>query len=138
MPLPSDRSSRPGVVGLSSLVQDRRWATVCACLLVVVFGLLPLAGKEKKVSRTVHGTVLDEANNGIAGATVSLTDLQSGKKLATYTKDDGQYQYSDLIPNHDYELQASYKGVLSEVRKVSSVDTRNRIVINFTFPPPKS
>ena len=122
---------------MCSLVQGRRRAIACACLLVALFALLPLAAKEKKVSRTVAGTILDEANNGIAGATLSLTDLQTGKKLATYSKEDGQYQYSDLIPNHDYELQASYKGVLSEVRKVSSVDTRNRIVINFTFPPPK-
>jgi len=93
--------------------------------------------KRKEGLADSGGTILDEANNGIAGATLSLTDLQTGKKLATYSKEDGQYQYSDLIPNHDYELQASYKGVLSEVRKVSSVDTRNRIVINFTFPPPK-
>ncbi len=96
-----------------------------------------VSAKEKKVPRIVTGAVLDENDNGIAGATVVLTDLQTGKKDAIYTKDGGLYQFSDLRANHDYEVQASYKGVSSEVRKASSFDTRNKIVLNLKIPPGK-
>lgn len=108
----------------------------------VIFGLallLPvdLSGKEKKVIRTVTGAVLDEADNGIVGATVTLTDLQAGKKNATYSQEEGRYQFTDLDPNHDYEVQATHKGVSSDVRRASSVDTRARIVLNLRIPPSK-
>jgi hypothetical protein len=96
-----------------------------------------LAKEKKVISRTVSGAVLDEADNGIAGATVQLTDLQTGKKVAIYSQEEGQYHFSDLQPRHDYEVQASFHGSSSAVRKVSSADIRNRIVINLTIPGTK-
>lgn len=113
-----------------------------AALLVLgalVFGA-PLAGaKRKKVtSKTVTGQVLDPKDNGIDGATLTLKDLQTGKTIAVFTADGGHYQFTDLRFDHDYEIQASYKNTKSETRQVSSFDTRERIVINFTFPPPSS
>jgi len=112
-------------------------ALVAVCS--AAFAVPHLAAKEKKVvSRTVTGAVLDEADNGIVGATVQLTDIQTGKKYAAYSGQGGEYHFSDLKPTHDYEVQASFRGSSSEVRKVSSVDTRNRIVINLTVPSPKS
>lgn len=113
------------------------------CALAVSIGSFgisapPLAAKQKKVPRRVTGVVLDQADNGIAGATVTMTDLQTGKKLAAYTKEGGQYEFSDLLESHDYEVQAEYKGASSEVRKASSFDTRNRIVLDLKIPPPKS
>lgn len=106
---------------------------------IVSFGISapPLAAKQKKVPRRVTGVVLDQADNGIAGATVTMTDLQTGKKLAAYTREGGQYEFSDLLESHDYEVQAEYKGASSEVRKASSFDTRNRIVLDLRIPPPK-
>lgn len=112
-------------------------AAIAAAVCVAVFSAPCLTAKEKKkISRTVAGAVLDQTETGIVGATVTLTDLQTGKKLAIYTKDEGHYQFSDLQPTHDYEVQASYKDTVSEVRKVSSVDTRRRIVINLKVSPP--
>jgi hypothetical protein len=98
-----------------------------------------LIAKEKKVTlKTVTGQVLDPSDNGIDGATVTLKDLQTGKTLAVYTRDGGHYQFSDLKLNHDYELQANHKGVTSDTRQVSSVDTRTRLVVNLVIPPPSS
>jgi hypothetical protein len=94
-----------------------------------------LPGKQKPVSRTVSGVVLDGSDNGLSGATVELTDLRSGKKFASYAGEGGEYHFSDLQPTHDYEVQATFKGVSSAVRKVSSADTRNKIVINLTISP---
>lgn len=93
------------------------------------------AAKRKPVSKVVTGQVLDKEDNGIAGAVVQLTDLQTKRQMSVTTQDDGHYQFSDLSPTHDYQLQAIYKGASSEVKRVTSFDSRTRIVLNLTIPP---
>jgi hypothetical protein len=98
-----------------------------------------LAAKEKPPSTLkVSGVVTDKAENGISGAVVTLKDLQTGKTIAIYTGVNGQYQFSDLDPHHDYQIQASFHGLASETRQISSLDTRRKLVINLTIPPPGS
>ena len=77
------------------------------------------------------------AENPIVGAVVEMTDVQTGKKTAMYTQDGGHYQFSGLNADHDYKIQATYKGVASQVRTASSFDTRNTIRLNLQIPPPK-
>lgn len=101
------------------------------CTLAPLF----LVAKDKQPTRTVTGTVLDKADNPIAGAAVVLTDLETGKKNANYTKEDGIYQFTGLQPTRDYEVQASYEGQSSRARKVSPFDPRDRIVLNLKIPP---
>ncbi len=120
------------------LARKECWLATLVAVCVSVCSTPELFAKEKKIPRIVTGVVLDEADDGIVGATVELTDLQTGEKLATYTKEGGRYQFSDLQPTHDYEVRANYKSLSSEVRKVSSFDNRNRIVLNLSIPPPKS
>jgi Carboxypeptidase regulatory-like domain len=111
---------------------------ILATFLLITFSVpLVQAKKEEKPSRTVAGVVTDEGENPIAGAVVVLTDLQTGKKNATYTGADGAYQYAGLQVTRDYEIQASYKGISSQLRKVSSVDPRKRVTVNLRIPPPK-
>jgi hypothetical protein len=95
-----------------------------------------LPAKEKKpVTKTIAGVVLDAADNPIVGAAVEVNDVQDGKKFAKYSQDGGRYQFDDLDPKHDYEVQASFKGISSEVRKVSTIDDRRIVVLNFTLTP---
>ena len=121
----------------SSLGLRAATAPIFAAILVIALSVPLVQAKEEKPSRTVAGVVTDEAENPIAGAVVVLTDLQTGKKNATYTGADGAYQYADLQVTRDYEVQASYKGISSRLRKVSSVDPRKRVTINLRIPPPK-
>jgi len=58
--------------------------------------------------------------------------------LAIYADENGQYQFTDLDPHHDFEIQAKFNGVASETRQVSTIDTRRKVVINLTIPPPGS
>lgn len=113
------------------------WLATSAAVFLSAFSALGLVAKEKKIPRVVTGRVLDEAETGIVDAAVTLTNLETGKKIATYTSEGGRYQFSDLKTNHDYEVQASYKGLSSGARKVSSLDNRNTIVLNLRIPPPK-
>jgi len=94
-----------------------------------------LTAKKKVISRTVTGVVLDKDDNPISGAVVEITDTQSGKKLASYTADDGHYQFANLDAHRDYQLQARYKGQSSDVRTASSFDSSNKIILNLRVPP---
>lgn len=108
-----------------------------AGILLLAFAAPYVMAKEKKPSRVVAGIVSDEADNPIVGAAVELTDLSTGKKSATFTQEGGTYQFTGLQPTRDYEVQANYKGLTSEVRRASIIDPRNRIVLNLRIPPPK-
>jgi len=106
-------------------------AGAVACLLLVT---LYIPAKEKKPqTRTVSGVVSDEAGNIIDGAAVELKDLQTGKVLEIYSQEDGQYQFADLSFSHDYTIKASYKGASSDLRHISSIESRARLVLNLTI-----
>lgn len=113
----------------------RRAAAFAACALLVFSAFLN--AKQKKVIRVVTGEVVDQQDRPLVGAVVEMTDVQTGKKQAMYTQEGGHYEFSGLNQDHDYHLQAKYKGLASEVRTASSFDTRNRIVLNLQIPPPK-
>jgi hypothetical protein len=113
------------------------------CCLLAAACLVPasgLAAKKNKAptTKTVTGQVQDAAEKTIGGAEVTLKDVQTGKTLAIYADENGQYQFTDLDPHHDFEIQAKFKGVASETRQVTSFDTRWKVVINLTIPPPSS
>ena len=118
------------------------WGVCVLCGVLAVVWLLyapALAAKQKApTTKTVSGLVMDKAETALSGAEVTLKDLQTGKTVALYADANGQYRFSDLDPHHDYEIKASYKGVTSETRQLSSVDARMRLVINLTIPPPGS
>ncbi len=113
------------------------------CVLLAVAWLLnapALVAKKQKAptTKSVSGVVTDKSEKAISGAEVTLKDLQTGKVVAIYAEADGGYQFSDLDPHHDYEIKASFKGVASESRQVSSIDTRWKVVINLVISPPSS
>lgn len=114
-----------------------KWLAAAVACLLVFASLASGAKKRQPAPRSVSGIVVDGADNPIPGAVVEMTDVRTGKKTAMFTQEGGQYSFTGLDSNHDYKLQATFKGVSSEVRTASSFDTRNRIVLNFQIPPPK-
>ena len=121
-----------------------RKAPALVALTIILLAVFVLAGsvtglaKDKQpTTRTISGTVYDEAQNTIEGATIELTDVQTGKVLDIYSRDAGQYQYSNLRFDHDYTVKANYKGLSSEVRHISIFETRWTLVLNLTIPTPK-
>jgi len=109
------------------------WASIFLALLCAPGS----AAKEKKrVTKTIAGVVLDAGDNPIVGASVELNDVQASKKFAKYSQEGGKYQFADLDPKHDYEVQASFKGMSSELRRVSTLDDRHLVVVNFTLTLP--
>lgn len=109
-----------------------------ACLALYCISPISSSAKKKPLTKTVRGDVLDASNNPIIGASVELTDETAGTTLGLYTEAGGHYQFTDLKPNHDYKVQAKYKGLVSEVRHASSLDDRGIVVLNLTIPPAAS
>ena len=128
-------------VGTNRLSRRRLWGCVlCGLLAAVWMSPAPCLAKKQKgpTTKTVTGQILDKSENGLGGAEVTLKDLQTGKVVAVYAEQNGQYQFTDLDPHHDYEVQAKFKGTASETRQVTSFDTRWKVVINLAIPPPSS
>ncbi len=123
----------------------RRAVLVRACALTLAFAALLLAvdspqllaKKKPPTSKTVTGQVFDASDNAIAGAAVEMKNLTNGKTSAIYVGPDGHFTFTDLKLTEDYQIQAHYKGQTSEVRKVSSWDTRTNLVVNLHIPAPK-
>lgn len=132
---------------LSNRSKESRSAVITStCALALAFAGLwlafastPLMAKRRKppTSKTVVGQVLDPSGNGIMGAAVEMTNLTTGKKTAIYAGAGGHFTFTDLKFTQDYQFRAHYKGQSSEIRKVSSWDTRTNLVLNLHIPPPK-
>jgi hypothetical protein len=120
----------------------RRAKKLAALTLAFAGGILLLgvaatwAKDQRPTSRTVTGVVMDDGETFIQGAMVELKDLQTKKVLDIYSQKDGKYQFTDLRFDHDYTIQASYNGLSSELRQVSSIDTRWTLVLNLTLLKP--
>ncbi len=135
-----DERSLPARNEFSALEWSQRQGIgIITLAAVLVFGafLSGAAAKDRQpTTRIVSGTVYDNAGNPIIGATVELTDLQTGKVLDIYSQENGDYQYSGLRFDHDYTIKAIYKTTSSEVRKISMFETRWHLVMNLTIPKP--
>jgi len=124
--------------GGARLVMGPRGLTLAAVTVVLLIVGSASAKEKKPVTRTISGVVLDPAENGITGAGVELTDLRTGKQVAIFAEQGGLYQFTDLDPGDDYQIQASFKNQTSEARKITSLTREMKVVINLHIPPPKS
>jgi len=113
--------------------------------LVVLISLLVLAessqaqDKKKEAQlRTVHGLVLDKSESPLEGSVVFLKNLRTNSVRSNYTDKTGNYRFSGLDPNADYELHAEREGMKSLTRTISSFDSRKDIALNLKIDKKKS
>jgi hypothetical protein len=96
-------------------------------LLFVLLAALSASAQAKKGDlqlRTIHGVVLDKDENPVPSAVVYLKNVKS-QAVKTYIADDtGQYRFSGLDPNVDYEVHAEHNDLMSPTRTASSFDSR--------------
>jgi hypothetical protein len=109
---------------------------VLAALAVLVLALaLPVAAQKKDArenatTRSVQGSVLDSADNGLEGAVVQLKDTKSLQIRSFITRAGGEYHFHGLSKDIDYELKAEHQGKASDDKRLSSFDSRRQAVIN--------
>jgi Carboxypeptidase regulatory-like domain len=102
------------------------------CLIAML--ALPISAQEL---RTVHGAVLDKGENPVSSAVVYLKNVRT-LAVRTYISDkSGEYRFSGLDPNVDYELHAETENLSSNTRTLSSFDSRRDIVISLKLDKEK-
>jgi Carboxypeptidase regulatory-like domain len=98
-------------------------ALACA---VSVQARAPQDQKEPEL-RTVHGSVVDKDENPVPSSVVYLKNVKT-QGVKTYIADDaGDYRFSGLDPNVDYEIHAEHNDLTSSLRTISSYDSRRDI-----------
>ncbi len=113
-------------------------AALLASLALVT--VLSARAQDKKDAnlRTVHGSVVDKDENPVASSAVYLLNVKT-QSMQTHISDDaGNYSFSRLDPNEDYQIHAEHGELMSAVRTISSYDSRNdiEIVLNLSHPKP--
>ena len=94
----------------------------------------PPSSKASKV-RTIEGTVKDPSENPVSGAIVQLKDLRTSKVVDFLTKDDGKFAFHDLRLDVNYELVAKHGDLAAPLKKVTTFDTRNNVILTLKLEP---
>ena len=97
-----------------------------------------LAAAQAPQLRTVHGEVMDSSENPVVSAVVVLRNTRTNDVRSYITDDGGNYRFSGLDPNVDYEIHAEKDGAKSPTRTISSFDSKKDIVINLKIAKKKS
>jgi hypothetical protein len=98
---------------------------VCACAVV---------GQDTKHEaqlRTVRGVVADKSSEDpVPSAVVFLRNTRTNAVRSYIANEGGEYRFSGLDPNVDYEIHAEKDGAKSSTRTISSFDSKKEIVLN--------
>ena len=110
-----------------SLGAFARSALLIALGATLVFSASAQDKKGDAQLRTIRGTVLDRDETPRPSGVVYLLNTKT-QAVKTYIADDnGNYRFSGLDPNVDYEIHAEYQDLMSATRTVSSFDSRRDV-----------
>jgi hypothetical protein len=95
------------------------------------------AAKHEASLKSVRGLVTDKAESPIAAGVVFLKNMRSNAIRSYISDDAGNYRFSGLDPNVDYEIHAEKDGAKSQTRTISSFDSKREIVLNLKIEKKK-
>lgn len=95
--------------------------------------------KHESQLRTVRGLVIEKSSeSSIASAVVFLKNTRTNAVRSYISDDQGNYRFSGLDPNTDYEIHAEKDGAKSTIRTISSFDNKKEIILNLKVEKRKS
>jgi len=100
-----------------------------ALLVVMIFAATTIFAQGKSELRTVRGTVVDKNETPVDSAVVYLKNVRSQDITTHITDKEGQFRFSGLDLNADYEIHAEKEGWTSASRSVSNFDNRKEFVL---------
>ena len=109
-------------------------------LLVMMFMSLATFGQDSKKEsqlRTVKGIVIDKSESAVPAGVVFLKNLRTNQVRSYIADNEGNFRFSGLDPNADYEVHAEKDGAKSPTRQVSSFDNRKEIVLTLKLDKKK-
>jgi UDP-N-acetylmuramyl pentapeptide synthase len=113
-----------------------RRLTLTFALSTATLGLLaaasaPLHAEQRgPVQRVIQGKVETKDGASIKGAVVYLKDGHTSSVRSAITSDDGTYRFGQLTLNTDYDIWATSEGKKSDVKSISSFDSKREFNIN--------
>jgi hypothetical protein len=119
---------------------------VVAVLLLGFFVAMPARAQEESKAqkkaeaqlKVLHGSVIDKSENPVPSSVIYLKNVKS-QAVKTYIADEsGNYRFSGLDPNVDYEIHAEHDGLTSSTRTVSSFDSRRDIEVTLKLSKKKN
>lgn len=93
--------------------------------------------KEEATLRSVQGTVFDETDKPVVGAIVQLKDNRTLQMRSYITKVNGEYHFSSLKMDDDYEVEARNNHFTSGPKKISIFDDRKVVIQNLKADKPE-
>src|SRR6267378_1348285 len=95
--------------------------------------------KHEAQLRTVRGVVVDKSSESpVPSAVVFLKNTRTNAVRSYIADEEGNYRFSGLDPNVDYEIHAEKDDAKSATRTVSSFDDKKDIVVNLKIEKRKA
>src|SRR5260221_10755969 len=108
-----------------------RVLAVAVILLIGVTAASAAWGQDSKHEsqlRTVRGVVSDKSENPVPTSVVFLKNVRTNTVRSYIADNEGNYRFSGLDPNVDYEIHAEKDGAKSATRTISSFDNKKELV----------
>jgi hypothetical protein len=81
-------------------------------------------------TRTLQGQIMKNSEAPLPGAVVYLKNTKTLAVRSFISDAGGNYRFTSLSPNIDYEVHAEYQGQKSDTKTLSSFDSRTTATIN--------
>ena len=120
-----------------SFVAMAAWvALLLTPLLWAQYGPAAASGQSHALVRELRGEVMTRSAAPVANAIVYLKNTKTLTVKTFITGQDGAYRFPGLAPNVDYEVFAEHRGKRSDVKTLSSFDSRPQASINLKINSP--
>jgi protocatechuate 3,4-dioxygenase beta subunit len=93
--------------------------------------------KEEATLRILQGTVFDHEDKPVVGAVVQLKDVRTLQMRSYISKENGEYHFSSLKIDDDYEVEAKNQNMTSGPKKISIFDNRKIVIQNLKADKPE-
>jgi Carboxypeptidase regulatory-like domain len=112
-------------------VRSKKAVALLVCMLCVL-SLAALAEKDPNANlRILIGQVMNSDTSAPLPEAVVYLKNNSTQSVHTYIADkDGNYRFTNLSPDVDYQVYADYKGHKSDPKTLSQFDSRKSPTIN--------
>ncbi len=108
------------------------WGSLFLLFSILALSWFSLQAQEKLV--TFMGSVTDNENNVLPGASVTLKNTETGYSYSTTTRPDGRFMLSGIEPGK-YDCEVRLDGFTTQIRKGMTFNIGARIELNFQLTP---
>ena len=115
-------------------MKTRLTRTAIFRLLILVLPVVgfPSTGFAQTTTGTILGTVTDQAQAIVPGATVTVKNIETGVTRSITTDEAGRYRVAALLPGK-YEVKAEREGFTTELRSGIELNVGREAVVDFSL-----